>query len=57
MNPGELGGPQDVTVHGDQLGAPQLGDEPREHGPVALADRPDRDLRLVHPVIMQPRML
>src|ERR1700689_3730099 len=40
-------------MHGHDLGSPELGDEPGEHGPIALVDRSDRDLRLVHPVIMQ----
>jgi hypothetical protein len=35
-------------VHGDEFGAPQLGDKPGEHRAVALVDRSDPDLRLVH---------
>ena len=47
--PGQFGGPQHAAVHGDEFGTPQLGDEPGEHRAVALTDRSDPDLRLVHP--------
>src|SRR6185437_9160808 len=46
--PGQFGGPQHAAVHGDEFGTPQLGDEPGEHRAVAVADRPDGDLRLAH---------
>jgi len=52
--PGHLGGPQHRIVHGDELGPPELGDEPGEHGPIAVVDRPDPDLRVVHDAIMEP---
>src|ERR1700754_3433090 len=38
--PGQLSGPQHAAVHGDERG---------EHRAVALTDRSDPDLRLVHP--------
>ena len=41
-----------TAVDRDDLRAPQLGDEPGKHRPVALVDRPDPDLRLVHSAIM-----
>src|SRR5204862_7501285 len=47
--PGQFGGPQHAAVRGDEFGTPQLGDEPGEHRAVALTDRSDPDLRLVHP--------
>src|ERR1019366_4266568 len=50
----KLGRAQEVAVDGDELGAPQFGDEPAEHRPVALVDRSDLDPRLVPPAIMQP---
>ena len=51
---GHLGGPQGGAADRDHLRSPQLGDEPAEHRAIALADGPDRDLRLGHPAIMPP---
>jgi hypothetical protein len=41
-------------MHGDQFRPPQFGDEPGEHGAVALVNRSDPDFRLVHHAIMEP---
>src|SRR5580693_7953149 len=49
---GQLGGLEDGAVHGHGLRSPQLGDQPGQHRAVALADRPDPDPRLLHPVII-----
>src|SRR5580704_11819789 len=48
----QLGGPQAAAVDRHGLRAPQLGDEPGQHRPVALVDGPDPDLRLLHPAII-----
>src|SRR5690349_20304643 len=52
---GQLSRAEYGAVDGDVLGPPEFRDEPGEHRAVALADRSDRDLRLVHPAIMRAR--